>query len=442
MAEDDLLRAFDQSHLPTAPQKELPKTKLPPVKAPEEGRLGSHKQRSSGEAAHMKQAMIHKAKELLAAAGTSIEQEANSSRKVQGGFGRNKATTAILKGQAQAGTPEFRKAHQVPTQANDPFLNTPTQTSGPSTKRLELEAQLEDDGPKRSKGPAKAKPGFFHYLGILAMVAMITGVLGLCYNFINNLLFKDPGPAPSEISIIEDDENNESDQVEEPKLVEISEDNPLINEAKATIADYFGANNKRYAYSFVVSNNSVSSAFNKYWTETPDFDAAFLMFSEAYTLPNGTHWVSFTYGIDKDRRRIHAYKSTGDTFKIDWQTLAEIESISLADLSKEVKTTPHTIRAWIKEGSYFPVKYSDRYWECYEAYSVDGTKINCYVAQNTLISDKIYQAKATRPQAHALGGQGGVYVKMMVRKPEIGSEYLEILDLVSTSWSESVDNLR
>jgi len=279
----------------------------------------------------------------------------------------------------------------------------------------------------------------FHYLGIASFIGIFAGISYLIYLFINGLISA-PIPTVDEVAVISQKDLLAASQVK--KLIPIAENSSVINEARQIANDYFSAESKRFAYSYVVPNSNANSAFNKYWEAEQNYTPELLLFHEGFTLPDGSQWVLFKYGADKQQKTVIMTKKPEENFKLDWQALSEIETISLGDLITEASTDPFVIRSWIKVDSEYPVKFSENFWQSFSLHNLEEKTLNCYLAKNTSTIKKLSESLRRNYTSHPTGGKKGLYVKLLVHKPEIGTDYVEILDLISTSWSPEVDDLR
>lgn len=442
--EDELLNAFGETEeiAETSP-KVAEKATLPPVRRSKLAVSASIEKREIQKALAPREEMISTAKELLKRAGTSIEELAKTNNNVEKGFsiqkkGLNTTDQAPLAPSKEKSNPTKK---ETPANTTDPFADTeifsaPLDSVDPS-EPLDSTTDLPDF--RKKKSIQTKKTGFFHYLGIASLIGIFAGLSYLIYLFINGLISA-PIPTVDEVAVISQEEVLEAEQVK--KLVPISEDSPVINEARRIANDYFSAESKRFAYSYVAPNPNVNSAFNKYWEAEKDYTPELLLFYEGFTLPDDSQWVLFNYGTDTQRKKVIMTKKSGENFKLDWQALSEIETISLGDLIAEASTDPCVIRAWIQEDSEYPVKYPDSFWQSFSLHNVKDDSINCYLAKNTSTLKKLSDELIRNYTSHPTGGQKGLYVKLLVHKPEIGAEYVEILDLISTSWSQEVDDLR
>ena len=397
---------------------------------------------SSKLAKSKKEEMISMAKELLKRAGTSIDEIAAANREPNRGFIGDKAKPKFSE---IANAPKGILEKLNTTKPEDPFQNKDFNTENPDevidNKDVNSAEITSDDiiSERSRRVEVKVRNSGFHYFGLVSFLALGALIAFIGYKFINGLISDD-------VVLTEEDIAEITAPVEEaiaPDLLQpISEDSPLLTEARSVISDYFKADSKRFAYTFIIPNNSSNADFSKYWEPTAEFSSDSLVYNEGFTLPNNSHWTSFTYGEGNERLKVILKKMPNENFKIDWQTLSEIEGRSLADAKSEIQTAPFVIRAWLTSGDYNSISFSDSYWNNLVAKDVNGTTLNTYIAKESKDFEDINRAIRENGIRHPKGASLGVYTKILVKKAEIGADHVQILDVLSTSWTEDIDKLR
>ncbi len=322
-------------------------------------------------------------------------------------------------------------SEQVSAKGDASFLDD---AHKPTTQSAPLSNSLQ-------RGDSKKKSGFFHYFGMIIFSLIALGGIGYSVVFITKLLNNDN---KSEYTKIQEDLSKKKEN--EPRAVKVKaplqKDDPLVDEAKSVIKQFLDAEVKSFARTFIIQNKEITKTFNKYWIPSESYKSEFLAFDKGYTLPNGAKWVSFLYGKENQERQLILIKADDDPFRIDWQAYSEVESIPLATMKEEVKTAPKNIRAWITPAHYYPTGYSDSYWQNYVAKDLEGNTLNCYVPLNTKSSERIFEAIVSDPKPYpkAQKGDTGMYVKLMVRKPQIGAEFVEIMEVLDTTWHKEIED--
>ncbi len=399
------------------------------------------------------QKLIDTAKDLLEQAGTSIEELAGvkPGLKKQSGFksGKGKFSRSFDDLDEEGRTsPSLKKSSEstplpTPVSALDQVLATTqdhAQSGGDTSAGAPAPSSGMPDSEITSRKRYKVQRGFFHYLGLTCTLGAMAAGVWLTYSYLSKLFLHEDAPVQAEIV---------SDKVlEEERLASLKALQPLaegslgVKEARKTLNDYFSASSPQLAFSFISKAEEITETFLKYWTETENFSDDQLTLVEAFTLPNKTEWVHFSYDFGKGTQSIYLQNDADGNFKLDWQALTQIEDLNLVDLNKEVKTVPHHIRAWVTPDSSYPVGYNAQYWYGLKAYDLSGESINCYIPQNTGNQRKLSLAMRNSASRHQLGEGSGVFVKMLVHKPSIGAEYVQVLDIEATSWNEEIDALR
>jgi len=274
---------------------------------------------------------------------------------------------------------------------------------------------------------------FFHYFGIFS-VLIITALLGFYLFKTISALTGDSTLTPDEIALAPED-------IITPKITVLTEEAVPVKEATKVIKDFISSNSASFAITFIQPSTLTTDAFNKYWTKQDSFSIDQLAFQEGARLDNGTLWTSFTYDSSSGKRKLILEKKKDENFLIDWHSFAEVEAISLSDLMKG-PNSPNLIRAWITQGDNELPKYQTQHWNCFVAHDLEGNAITCYLPRSSSMNTKITQGLANYGSPYSTNNENGAYVKMLVRKPEIDSSHLEILDIFSTSWYEHIEKLR
>lgn len=278
----------------------------------------------------------------------------------------------------------------------------------------------------------KVKRGFFHYFGITALIIGILSLIGYGASFLL-ALFSESGTEPVAVETVEEPIR---EVTEVTRITPLDRNSTDISEAKSALTNYFSAESKRLAYSFVLPSSKVSKLFNTYWKKDDPIKVEDLEFQKGYKLPNNSTWVSLKLKDSQTPRHLAMLKVDGGTFKLDWQAYQEIEQVPLKEVIDTPGTNPTRIRAWITPEQFYTGNYSNKFWQNYAAYDMEGNKLNCYLPNNSGNAHEIYQRILQKPLSHPKANKKakGIYAKLIVRKPLVGASYVEVLDVIAVTW--------